>query len=243
MNLIDEIKNGESDRMEFKEIPNADSGKWLKTAVAFANCRGGRILFGVTNGGEIKGLSGNLFAMKDSIADALTNSCCPQLPAQISITTVEGKPIIVLDVEEGLHTPYFIKAKGDPDGVYMRFDATTRVADEYALQDLRIDGTGRSYDSRECRGFKVTDQEIDALCARMYDVAVANAKDDTERKLVKPVKPAQLVKWGILQNIKGQLRPTNAFALLTDDDHLSPVVKCGLFRGKTRAILLIVGNL
>ncbi len=238
MNLIDEIKNGESERLEFKEIPNADSGRWLKTAVAFANCRGGRILFGVSNAGEIKGLDGNLFAIKDAIADALSNSCRPPLPAQIGITTVEGKPIIVLDVEEGLQTPYFIKAKGDTDGVYVRFDATTRIADEYALQDLRIDGTGRSYDSRECRGFKVTEKEIDALCARMYDVAVENAKDDAERKLVKPVKPTQLVKWGILQNVKGQLRPTNAFALLTDDDHLSPVVKCGLFRGKTRAVFV-----
>ena len=65
MNLIDEIKNGESERLEFKEVPNVDSGKWLKTAVAFANCRGGRILFGVTNAGEIKGLNGNLFALKD----------------------------------------------------------------------------------------------------------------------------------------------------------------------------------
>ena len=54
MNLIDEIKNGESERLEFKEIPNVDSGKWLKTDVAFANCRGGRVLFGVTNAGEIR---------------------------------------------------------------------------------------------------------------------------------------------------------------------------------------------
>ena len=238
MNLIDEIKNGESERLEFKEIPNVDSGKWLKTAVAFANCRGGRILFGVTNAREVKGLSGNLFSLKDAVADALASSCCPPLPAQINITTIEGKPIIVLDVEEGLQTPYYIKAKGDVGGVYVRFDATTRVADEYALQDLRIDGTGRSYDSRECRGFKVTDKEIDALCGRMYEIAVENAKDDAERKLVKPVKPAQLVKWGILQNVKGQLRPTNAFALLTDDDHLSPVVKCGLFRGNTRAVFV-----
>ena len=165
MNLIDEIKNGESDRLEFKEIPNVDSGKWLKTAVAFANCRGGRILFGVTNAREVKGLSGNLFSLKDAVADALASSCCPPLPAQINITTIEGKPIIVLDVEEGLQTPYYIKAKGDVDGVFVRFDATTRVADEYALQDLRIDGTGRSYDSRECRGFKVADREIDALCS------------------------------------------------------------------------------
>ena len=39
--LIDDIRNGESERLEFKERPNDQRDKWLKTVVAFANCRGG----------------------------------------------------------------------------------------------------------------------------------------------------------------------------------------------------------
>ncbi|MBQ4439601.1 MAG: putative DNA binding domain-containing protein [Kiritimatiellae bacterium] len=238
MNLIAEIQKGESDRLEFKEVPSERSDKWLKTAVAFANCRGGRILFGVSNSREVKGLDGDLFAIRDAITDAIVSSCQPTLPAQVSITMVNGKPIIVLDVQEGVRTPYFIKAKGDVDGVYVRYDATTRIADEYALQDLRVEGSGKSYDSRECRGLEVTPDEIDALCKRMYELAQANTVGEAERKLIKPVTPTQLVKWGILRDIGGKLRPTNAFALLTDSDSISPVVKCGLFRGKTRAVFI-----
>ena len=96
MSLMDDISSGESDRLEFKEIPNDNSDRWIKTAVAFANCRGGRILFGVSNSRTVKGLDGNLFAMRDSISDAVASSCSPPLPAQVSITTVGGKPIIVL---------------------------------------------------------------------------------------------------------------------------------------------------
>ena len=187
MNLIDDIQNGESDRLEFKEIPNDHADRWMKTAVAFANGRGGRILFGISNSREVKGLDGDLFAMRDSIADSVASSCSPPLPAQVGITMVEGKPIIVLDVAEGVQTPYFIKSKGDVDGVYVRFDATTRVADEYALQDLRVDGSGKSYDSRECRGFKVTEDQIKALCERMYELAQENAANDAERMLIRQV--------------------------------------------------------
>lgn len=186
MGLIDEITKGESERLEFKEVPNCQSDKWLKTVVAFDNCRGGRILFGVSNSREIKGLDGNLFAIKYSISDAVASACAPPIPIQVGITTVVGKPIIVLEVQEGIQTPYYIKSKGDVNGVYVRYDATTRIADEYALQDLRVEGSGKSYDSRVCRGFKVTAEEIGALCKRMYVLAQENALDEAERKLIKP---------------------------------------------------------
>ena len=238
MGIIDEIKKGESDRLAFKEVPNDKSDRWIKTAVAFANYRGGRILFGVSNSRMVKGLDGDLFAWRDSISDAVASSCVPPLPAQVSITTVDEKPIIVLEVQEGIQTSYYVKAKGDVKGVYVRYDATTRIADEYALQDLLVEGSSKSYDSRECRGLKVTAEVIDSLSKRMYELAQENADGEAERKLIKPVTSAQLVKWGILRDIGGELRPTNAFALLTDSDRIEPVVKCGLFRGKTRAVFI-----
>lgn len=49
MNLADEITRGESGELEFKRVPNEDRTKYLKTVVAFANGRGGRILFDVVD--------------------------------------------------------------------------------------------------------------------------------------------------------------------------------------------------
>ena len=56
MNLKDEILAGESYTLEFKQTPNEDRIKYLKTVVAFANGRGGRILFGVANDRSIVGI-------------------------------------------------------------------------------------------------------------------------------------------------------------------------------------------
>lgn len=41
--LIDEIRQGESAELELKRAPNEQPERWLKTGVAFANCKGGRI--------------------------------------------------------------------------------------------------------------------------------------------------------------------------------------------------------
>ncbi len=46
---IDELKRGEHETVEYKtDIPD-EKEKYLKTAVAFANAAGGRIVFGVAD--------------------------------------------------------------------------------------------------------------------------------------------------------------------------------------------------
>ncbi len=236
--LIDDIRSGENDQLEFKEVPNHDSARWLKTVVAFANGRGGRIIFGVSNVRQVVGLKGDLFAMKDAIADAIADACVPPVSAEMCVSTIEGKPVIVLEIDAGRQTPYYIKAKGDTDGVYVRFDATTRLADEMALKVLRVDGTGKGYDEMVCRTLKVSDADVTALCQRMYQVALGNARSDEARQLVRPVKAAQLVKWGVLRSAGKAFDATNAYALLTGDDLFAPVVKCAVFKGTTRSIFI-----
>ena len=235
---IEEIKGGETDRLEFKRALSKDDAKWLKTVVAFANGRGGRIIFGVDSDRSVVGIGDDLFSVKDSIADAIANRIDPFPPADIAVTTLEGKPVIVVEVAQGMQCPYYLKAKGVREGVYVRYDATTRSADENILKELLIDGEGKSFDQQVCRGLKVSEKDIEKLCKRMRTVARRNAKNDEQRKAVKPVKKAQLVKWGVLVERGKELLPTWAYVLLTGNARLSPLVKCGVFKGEDRAIFV-----
>ena len=45
----EEILNGESKEVEYKELVPENSRKYTKTAVAYANCAGGLLIFGVEN--------------------------------------------------------------------------------------------------------------------------------------------------------------------------------------------------
>jgi predicted HTH transcriptional regulator len=47
MTLLEKIRNGENVALEFNEASPKDSLKFTKAVVAFANGRGGRIMFGV----------------------------------------------------------------------------------------------------------------------------------------------------------------------------------------------------
>ena len=68
MAISDDIRRGEGYELEFKLIPNEDRVKYLKTAVAFANGKGGSILFGVANDGTVHGIDKRrVFAEMDGI--------------------------------------------------------------------------------------------------------------------------------------------------------------------------------
>ena len=47
---IDEILRGESKEIEYKEDVPSNSRKYTRTAAAYANCAGGRIVFGLEHG-------------------------------------------------------------------------------------------------------------------------------------------------------------------------------------------------
>lgn len=76
MTLLEQIAQGENVALEFKEARPKDSLKFVKTAVAFANGRGGRLLFGVENEtGRIVGIPREKVAAEmDAIREAICNA-------------------------------------------------------------------------------------------------------------------------------------------------------------------------
>ena len=76
-----DIETGETDVVEFKrELPSKDK-KVMKTVVAFANCRGGRIIFGVDNEThDILGVADHERArLQDLVTDMISDTCTPQI--------------------------------------------------------------------------------------------------------------------------------------------------------------------
>jgi len=97
MNLKDEILAGESYSLEFKLVPNEDRIKYLKTVVAFANGRGGRILFGVANDMTVRGIAHDqVFAEMDGIVKSIMNGCSPRVPIDVGIENIDGKSVIAV---------------------------------------------------------------------------------------------------------------------------------------------------
>ena len=171
MNLKDEIMAGESYSLEFKRVPNEDRIKYLKTVVAFANGKGGRILFGVGNDRSIVGVpTDQVFQQMDAITDSIANGCAPRIPMDISIENIDGKSVIALDVFAGTRCPYYLKSEGEKDGVYLRVGATTRAADDVAVYDTRVEITSPGGLPRG-----LTVEKALAGCSKVRNKAIAEA--------------------------------------------------------------------
>ena len=88
----EEIFAGESENVEFKsEIP-AKSEKYMRTVVAFANGKGGKLVFGVENGTwTVTGFSKEeVFQKMDAITNAIFDSCEPKITPNIAVQEIDG---------------------------------------------------------------------------------------------------------------------------------------------------------
>ena len=239
MNLKDEILAGESHSLEFKLVPNEDRIKYLKTVVAFANGRGGRILFGVANDRTVHGIPNDrVFAEMDGVVNSIVDGCSPRISVDAGIENIDGKSVIVVDVMGGSNCPYFVKSEGREDGVYVRVGATTQQSDDATRRELYYLSAGRSFDGEPCPRAKIDDRRIAALCSKMYRIARKNCDTEAERRMVKRVTPEQLEAWGVISRVKGKWIASNAYALLTGDPAFQIRLKCGLFKGDSKAVFL-----
>ena len=160
---IEEILAGESKNVEFKENLPEKSIKYMKSVVAFANGSGGKIIFGIIDKTrEVIGFGKEeVFKIMDAIANGVSDSCEPAIIPDITLQTIDGKTVIVLEVSAGRQRPYYIKSLGKETGVYVRVAGTTRLADEYMVKELMFEGSNRYFDQTLCTGWRITDEDIE----------------------------------------------------------------------------------
>jgi len=102
----------ESEVLEYKsEISNTND--FLKSVIAFANKRGGDILIGVEDNGDILGVSDrDLAGIEKRITGLAHEFCTPPTVYTTERAVVKTRHVVVVHVNEGSAKPYFLKDKG-----------------------------------------------------------------------------------------------------------------------------------
>ena len=92
--------SGESINIEYKVEMPKKSEKYMKTVVAFANGRGGRIVFGVDDKTlNIVGMNPDtIFQTMDAITNAISDSCEPKIYPDVTLQSIDDKTIIVVEI-------------------------------------------------------------------------------------------------------------------------------------------------
>ncbi len=216
------IKSGESETVEFKK----STGEWkeiIETISAFANTRGGIILVGVDNKGNLPSVSIGKTTVEDLTNKILTN-IEPKFYPEITVETVKDKKIICIKVEM---YPYDVVLAFRKPFKRIGKNTVKMGKDEYKRKILEIYRKDLYFDGQICTETSFSDidtKKIETFVrkarkARKLEIEVSASKKEILRKL-------KLMKGDDL---------TNACVLLfgknPQDSFTQAGVKCIRFKG------------
>lgn len=228
--LLGEVRDGESKTLELKESLPSQTERWVKTVVAFSNSAGGKLVVGVRDDGEVVGVT-NARSVADSIANSIDDLIEPQVAPRIRVEELNGRDVVVMEVQPGTATPYHLRGRDLKRGTYVRMGATTRPADEAALRELALRGSSQSYDEQPCLDAAFDEEAARGLCDEMN-----RRRRDADRG--GKVTLRNLENWGLVKRVDGERVPTRALLLLTSNPYRFARIQCGQFKGTTRTVFL-----
>lgn len=132
-----------------------------KTVIAFANGDGGTVYIGVEDDGAVTGVEDPDGTMLQA-ANALRDAIRPDVTLFVACNAeeLEGKTIVTLRVQRGTARPYYLAGKGiRPEGVFVRFGASTVPATEAAILDMIRETSGDCYEASRSLNQQLTFQK------------------------------------------------------------------------------------
>ncbi len=162
------IEGGENSFVEFKEDA-VDNKKLARELVALLNHRGGYILLGVSDAGELVGVTrpDNEERIMNVCADLIT----PTVQAAYYEVLCEEKRIAVIEIEAGHNKPYAVNEVANLDGrktkiklYFNRYGSTTREVTERDEIQRLFQASGKlHYETTPVAGAKLSDLDLTAL--------------------------------------------------------------------------------
>ena len=227
--FVSEIQRGESENLEFKVGLPAKDEKFVKTVCAFANSRGGKIIFGVDDKTKkIVGIPSEHFSnYMDAVSNSISNCCQPQIVPYLSLKTINDKTVLIVEILPGQNTPYYLKKQGLLNGTYVRIGATTRPSDSNKIKELILWGQNKSYDNSFEQHKMASEKDIKSLCSTLK-------KYSGQSK----VQIGNLLGWKLLRESDGKFLPSVAFRLLANNDLPFAKIQCARFKGESRSVFI-----
>lgn len=130
------------DKKEKLEISKPKS--WLKSVSAFANENGGALIFGISDTDELIGLE-DYKKDSESISEIIKTKMDPIPKIKLENYNENEKYFIVLHVEAGSETPYYIIDGGNRSS-YIRIGNQSVVATSIDLKNLVLKGMNKTFD-------------------------------------------------------------------------------------------------
>ncbi len=173
---LEDYKKVETTNIDFKvDLEKEKPKSWLKSVSAFANTKGGIILFGIDDKShEAKGIK-DVVKTTEKISELINARIEPLPRYELNYFEEDGKNFIELEIGDGPITPYFYVADGRKEA-FIRSGNQSIPAPAHMLQNLILKGKNVTFDSLPSE-YNIGDLSFTLLFATI--------KDKTERKFDK----------------------------------------------------------
>lgn len=220
---ISDYERAETSNIDYKETLEEKKPKsWLKSVSAFANTKGGIILFGVEDKThKLKGLD-NIQEISEKITNLINSKITPLPRYEINTFVEDGNDFLELKVGDGPSMPYYVFSDGRKEA-YIRAGGQSMLAPEHILNDLILKGKNLTFDALP------TEYSINDLS---FTLLGATIKERTKKKFDVS---KDFISLGLANDL-GKL--TNAGVLLSDQGALKQSkIVCTKWRGLKKGII------
>jgi predicted HTH transcriptional regulator len=179
------IFEGEGVTVDFKKTITSCE-KIAKTMVSFANNKGGRLLVGVADNGDIKGVKSEE-EEKYMLTKAATSFCRPPLDVLFEEVYFDNKIVLVAEIKESDSKPHYALSDDQKWWVYIRVKDKSLLASKIVVDVLKgsskEEGVFIEYSSKEQALLQYLD-ENDRITSKEYGKILNLSRRRAQRILV-----------------------------------------------------------
>lgn len=179
------IFEGEEVSLDFKKTITSCS-KIAKTLVAFANNKGGRLLIGVADNGDIKGVRSE-DEEKYMLTKAAHFYCRPAIEPYFEEVYIDDKIVLVAEIRESDTKPHYALGEDNKWWVYIRVKDKSLLASKIVVDVLKggakEDGVFIEYSGKEKALLEYLDNN-ERITAREYSKMLNLPRRRAQRILV-----------------------------------------------------------
>lgn len=177
--LVDLVLNGRNETLEFCD-EYLDDLVIAKHLVAFANAKGGMLLFGVEENGDVEGLINH--DTKFRIDDIISKSIFPAIQTEYYEVKLTGKTVGVVEIFEGSEKPHYYTSQGEQN--YMiRSGKSSQKIPSNQLQTMLRKNIGDRFEISPIQNTSLDDLDQDRLAYFLQKTRGVTLSDVSDEEL------------------------------------------------------------
>ncbi len=212
--LLQLIQQGENEKIEFKSAFNDEV---IETLVAFANTSGGKVLIGVADNSDIKGIIINKETIQNRVNEVKSKTS-PVLVPDVEVVKSGSKNIAVLSIQE-----YPVKPVSFRGRYYKRVANSNHALSVAEVVNMHLQTFNYSWDYHTNNRFSVEDISMEKVQTAIDNLNLTGIRitEDPMTFLIKN----DLIREGLLTNA--------AYLLFTKKETVITTIELGRFQSET----------